>query len=125
MPEPRLKFDRQPHPDHPDVVEADCSDLPLPSASLHSIVFDPPFRHCDGEQSLLGQRFSERDVARYETNAMPSSSGCDWARASGSGKACDLLRGWTLDYRRVERHEAEAWARAGETPGAIIPGGVP
>jgi hypothetical protein len=60
VPEPRLKFDL--HPRRPDVVQADCRNLPLDSASLGSIVYDPPFMHAPGKESVNGQRFSTRSA---------------------------------------------------------------
>jgi hypothetical protein len=53
--DPPQKFDI--YPQAPDVVQADCRELPLGSASLESIVYDPPFIHAHGMESQMGQRF--------------------------------------------------------------------
>jgi hypothetical protein len=57
VPAPRHKFDLVPQ--RPDVVQADCRDLPLRSASVASVVFDPPFLHATGKASIIGQRFAD------------------------------------------------------------------
>ena len=57
VPEPAHKFDLVPQ--RPDVIEADCRALPLRSASVASVVFDPPFLHATGEASIIGQRFAD------------------------------------------------------------------
>jgi hypothetical protein len=57
VPEPSLKFDRDPQA--PSMRQADCRDLPLPAASVNSIVFDPPFIHAAGRDSVIGQRFGD------------------------------------------------------------------
>jgi len=36
----------------------DCRSLPYDSASIRSIVFDPPFIHAHGQESEIGKRFS-------------------------------------------------------------------
>lgn len=53
---PHYRFDLQPIT--PGVEEADCRNLPLESASISSIVFDPPFIHAHGKESEIGKRFS-------------------------------------------------------------------
>ncbi len=58
VPEPRLKYDLVPK--LPDVQQADCRALPLPSASVASVVFDPPFIHAMGEASVIGNRFADQ-----------------------------------------------------------------
>jgi hypothetical protein len=58
VPEPRLKFDLEPQT--PDTEQADCRDLPLDSASVRSAVFDPPFVHATGAESVMGQRFADQ-----------------------------------------------------------------
>ena len=45
IPEPRLKFDLNPQIEG--VQQANCTDLPVESGSLQSIVFDPPFVAAD------------------------------------------------------------------------------
>lgn len=55
VPQPLYKFDL--HPQRDDVVQADCRRLPFKSGELESIVFDPPFLHAPGKESVLGQRF--------------------------------------------------------------------
>ena len=37
---------------------ADVEFLPFKSRSLHSVVFDPPFIHAPGKDSIMGKRFS-------------------------------------------------------------------
>jgi hypothetical protein len=59
VPEPQLKFDLVPQA--PDVVQADYRALPVDSASLGSLVFDPPYMHCEGKTSIIGQRFTDQD----------------------------------------------------------------
>jgi hypothetical protein len=58
VPEQRLKFDI--NPQRPDVTRADCRALPLRDASIASVVYDPPFMHATGQQSVHGRRFSTR-----------------------------------------------------------------
>jgi hypothetical protein len=57
VPEPRLKYDLVPQT--PDTEQADCRDLPLKSASVRSVVFDPPFLHATGKASVMGRRFAD------------------------------------------------------------------
>lgn len=56
IPQPTYKFDIAPK--LPGVEIADCRDLPCESASITSLVFDPPFIHAHGKESEIGQRFS-------------------------------------------------------------------
>lgn len=57
VPCPRFRSDLSPQTDN--VMAADCRTLPMfESASLHSIVFDPPFIHAHGKESEIGNRFS-------------------------------------------------------------------
>lgn len=46
-------------PRNPDVAAMDCRNLPFKSATLGSIVFDPPFIHAMGKDSIIGQRFAD------------------------------------------------------------------
>jgi hypothetical protein len=55
--EPTHKFDLVPQRDG--VVQADCRNLPLDSASVGSLVFDPPFIHAAGKASTIGNRFAD------------------------------------------------------------------
>lgn len=55
VPQPKRKYDLEPKVEG--VIKADCRDLPLESASLRSIVFDPPFLHAPGADSVMGERF--------------------------------------------------------------------
>jgi hypothetical protein len=57
VPEPTHRFDLIPQ--HTDVVQADCRNLPLDSASVGSLVFDPPFIHAAGKASTIGNRFAD------------------------------------------------------------------
>jgi hypothetical protein len=58
VPEPVHKFDIAPQ--SADVQQADCRDLPFTGATLRSIVFDPPFIHAMGKDSIIGQRFADQ-----------------------------------------------------------------
>ncbi len=56
--QPKLKYDLEPQ--LPDVREADCTNLPLDSNSLNSIMFDPPFIASipkDKPTEIINQRF--------------------------------------------------------------------
>jgi hypothetical protein len=59
IPEPVLAYDIDPQCD--DVIEACSTDLPLPTSSMQSVVFDPPFltyiRNARSHKSLMGKRF--------------------------------------------------------------------
>jgi len=58
IPEPFYKFDIAPQ--HEDVVEADCCNLPLGGSSIGSIMFDPPFvggSRKDGKPGIIKTRF--------------------------------------------------------------------
>lgn len=58
VPGPRLKFDL--NPQIPGVRQADCTNLPLETRSLKSIVFDPPFvggSRKDGKPGIIKTRF--------------------------------------------------------------------
>jgi hypothetical protein len=55
IPEPRLRYDIEPQ--RLDVKRGDVRALDLPSASLKSVVFDGPFLHSPGRDSIMGQRF--------------------------------------------------------------------
>jgi hypothetical protein len=57
VPEPKLKFDLRPQV--PGVQQADFRALPLDSASVTSAVFDPPFIHAAGQDSIIGRRFAD------------------------------------------------------------------
>lgn len=45
------------NPQCPDVTQADCRELPLEPVSVFSVIFDPPFIHAPGKESVIGNRF--------------------------------------------------------------------
>lgn len=55
VPQPRLRFDIKPQA--PGVTQADCRTLPLEAKSIGSVIFDPPFIHAHGKDSVMGRRF--------------------------------------------------------------------
>lgn len=58
LPKPRICMDL--HPQVPGVVEADARSLPLPSSSIKSIMFDPPFiagGQTNGKDGIIKNRF--------------------------------------------------------------------
>jgi len=59
---PRWRADLNPLPGVN--VLADCRELPFPSRSLSSVMFDPPFNHAHGAASPIGQRYGS-----YRTQA--------------------------------------------------------
>jgi len=62
VPEPRLKFDLSPQVRG--VKQADCTNLPIESGSLQSIVFDPPFMfgtHGQTKNNKMNKRFTMFD----------------------------------------------------------------
>lgn len=52
---PELRFDIAPRSSF--VEQADCRELPLPSRSVRTAIFDPPFIHAAGKNSIMGKRF--------------------------------------------------------------------
>ncbi len=56
--EPSVKFDVCPHPKRPDVLQADCRNLPMGDNTLESMMYDPPFIVAHGKDSVIGNRFS-------------------------------------------------------------------
>lgn len=60
LPEPQLKLDVMPVGN----VVADVRALPLQDASVGSVVFDPPFIHAHGKDSIIGNRFSSYKTQR-------------------------------------------------------------
>lgn len=75
IPRPPICFDKQPRFNF--VVEANSTELDkhVPLSSLRSIVYDPPYIHAPGKESIMGQRFGgyksykERDADYIETLA--------------------------------------------------------
>lgn len=66
LPEPQLKFDKNPIGE--DVVEADCRDLPLEDESVNSIMFDPPFIATTGkshDEKKKGRNIIVERFGRY------------------------------------------------------------
>lgn len=63
IPPPELRFDLYPRTS--DVKEADSRDLPLADASVPSIIFDPPFIHAHGKNSIMGQRYGSYHSQKY------------------------------------------------------------
>lgn len=57
VPAPSYKFDIAPQ--HDDVLQADCRDLPLQAGSIASAVLDLPFIHAAGKASVVGNRFAD------------------------------------------------------------------
>lgn len=57
---PKYRFDLVPQnrPGIPAIDQADCRSLPLDSATMGSIIFDPPFIHAHGKESVIGNRFA-------------------------------------------------------------------
>ena len=55
IPKPLLRFDIDPQV--PGVLQADCRKLPLDGGSVCSVLFDPPFIHAAGKESIMGKRF--------------------------------------------------------------------
>jgi hypothetical protein len=55
IPEPRFKYDIEPR--FVDVGQRDVRDLQIPSASIDSVIFDPPYLHAPGKDSIMGERF--------------------------------------------------------------------
>jgi len=55
IPEPRTKLDVEPR--FLDVRQADVTSLDLPSAIVGSAIFDPPYLHAPGVDSVMGERF--------------------------------------------------------------------
>lgn len=56
IPEPSLKYDLKPRFEH--VSVGDSRNLPIPDDSVTSAVFDPPFIHAHGKDSIIGNIFS-------------------------------------------------------------------
>ena len=55
VPIPELRYDISPRSSF--VEQADCRELPLPSLSVRTAIFDPPFIHAAGKESIMGNRF--------------------------------------------------------------------
>jgi tRNA G10 N-methylase Trm11 len=55
IPEPRIRLDIEPRFLH--VRQVDVRALDLPSFSVNSVIFDPPFIHAPGKDSVMGERF--------------------------------------------------------------------
>lgn len=78
IPEPAYKFDIVPQSDQ--VIQADCRDLPLENASVHSVIFDPPFLATTGKSlntengNIINRRFSvcssERELQDLYTDSI-------------------------------------------------------
>lgn len=62
IPQPKYKFDLYPRTD--DTVVADAKALPLPSESINTIMFDPPFLATRGKSLLLKDE-SNKMVKRF------------------------------------------------------------
>lgn len=63
VPEPRLKFDL--NPQTKDTRKADCTNLPLDSSSVNSIVFDPPF--CFGVHGKTLENISAKRFTMFNS----------------------------------------------------------
>lgn len=65
IPDPRIKYDIEPR--NLDVRQADVRDLPLLTCTVSSAIFDPPYIHAPGKESIMGKRFggfrSQRDAS--------------------------------------------------------------
>ena len=57
MPRPRLCFDQRPRFDFVEQVNSAESHARLGACSVDSIVYDPPYLHAPGKDSIMGQRF--------------------------------------------------------------------
>lgn len=55
IPRPKFCFDLYPKFDF--VQQADCRDIPVEKCSISSIIFDPPFIHAPGRNSIMGKQF--------------------------------------------------------------------
>lgn len=55
---PMIRMDLAPAPESLVNVQADIRALPFKPGSLHSCVYDPPFIHAHGKESVMGNRFS-------------------------------------------------------------------
>ncbi len=63
IPQPKLKFDL--NPQLAEVTQANCTNLPLASNSISSIVFDPPFMfgtHGQTKNNIMTKRFTMFDT---------------------------------------------------------------
>ena len=59
LPKPKMMFDISPTSE--EVKQSDCTALPIPDASVNSIMFDPPFicgHKVDGKDGIIKSRFS-------------------------------------------------------------------
>lgn len=82
IPEPQICTDLNPQCDG--VIEADCRALPFDSASIHSIIFDPPFIHAHGKESEIGNRFSSYPT-QHDLRAMYMASLVEFYRILKTG----------------------------------------
>ena len=55
IPAPEYIFDL--HPRNSAITQADSRELPLLDGSMRSAVFDPPFIHAHGKNSIMGKRY--------------------------------------------------------------------
>lgn len=63
VPEPRLKFDLKPQING--VQQANCTNLPIETRSIRSIIFDPPFMfgtHGQTKNNIMNKRFTMFDT---------------------------------------------------------------
>lgn len=82
IPFPRWAFDIAPRA--LGVEQADCRNLPLEDGVATSILFDPPFIHAPGEESIIGRQFGGLG-SQVEIHEMYEAALCEFARVLRSG----------------------------------------